>query len=234
MELNHRFEVPVGIDRAWQHLLDMEKVAACFPGATLSSADGADYTGSVKVKLGPIQLTYRGSARIVEADEATHTATIEASGSAPRSGSTAAMTVVASASPAGPDRTEVVMRTDLTVTGRPAQFGRGVMAEVGDKILGAFSDCLARSLAEPDPVPGADGAGDGAGDGTQGEAAADPGMATAAAPGTARGPEAQPLDLLASARGTLIKRLAPVAAALLAVWAWRRLRRGRRRPVSWQ
>src|SRR5690606_26701257 len=134
--------------------------------------------------------------RIVEADEATHTATIEASGSAPRSGSTAAMTVVASASPAGPDRTGVVMRTDLTVTGRPAQVGRGVMAEVGDKILGAFCDCLARSLAEPAPVPGAGGA--------EGEAAADPGMATAAAPGTARGPEAQPLDLLASARGTLI------------------------------
>lgn len=171
MELTHRFEVPVGIDRAWASLLDMEQVAACFPGATLTSADGKEYSGSVKVKLGPIQLTYKGSARIVEADEAAHRAVIEASGNAARSGSTASMTVNATANALAEDRTEVTMTTDLTITGRPAQFGRGVMAEVGDKILGRFSECLASKLGGAEQA-GAAAAAAGAGDGGAGAAGA--------------------------------------------------------------
>lgn len=174
MELTHRFEVPVGIDRAWASLLDMEQVAACFPGATLTSADGKEYSGSVKVKLGPIQLTYKGSARIVEADEAAHRAVIEASGNAARSGSTASMTVNATANALAEDRTEVTMTTDLTITGRPAQFGRGVMAEVGDKILGRFSECLASKLGGAEEAgAAAGGAGETAGnDGGSGAAPA--------------------------------------------------------------
>ena len=147
MELEHRFEVPVGIESAWPSLLDMSQVAQCFPGATLTSADGDTYTGSVKVKLGPIQLTYLGKARIVEADESAHRAVIEASGSASRSASTATMTVTATAAAVAADRTAVDMVTNLTITGRPAQFGRGVMVEVGNKILGQFADCLSSKLA---------------------------------------------------------------------------------------
>ena len=172
MELEHRFEVPVGIDRAWSSLLDMEQVAACFPGATLTSADGKEYSGSVKVKLGPIQLTYKGAARIVEADESAHKASIEASGSASRSASTASMKVDATAREVTSDRTEVTMTTDLTITGRPAQFGRGVMAEVGNKILGQFADCLAAQLSS-------DSAGQGGGD-----------EAAAAAPANGNGADA--------------------------------------------
>jgi carbon monoxide dehydrogenase subunit G len=145
--LEHRFEVPVGIDQAWLSLLDMSQVAACFPGATLTSSDGEEYRGSVRVKLGPIQLTYQGKAQIVEADESAHRAVIEASGQASRSASTANMKVVATASPVTDDRTSVDMHTSLTITGRPAQFGRGVMVEVGNKILGHFADCLAGKLA---------------------------------------------------------------------------------------
>jgi carbon monoxide dehydrogenase subunit G len=147
VELEHRFEVPVGIDSAWPSLLDMSQVADCFPGATLSSADGDTYIGSVKVKLGPIQLTYQGKARIVEADESAHRAVIEASGSASRSASTASMTVTATATALDDDHTAVNMATSLTITGRPAQFGRGVMVEVGNKILGQFADCLSGKLA---------------------------------------------------------------------------------------
>jgi carbon monoxide dehydrogenase subunit G len=245
MELEHHFEVPVGIDQAWPHLLDMEKVAACFPGATLSSSDGDEYTGTVKVKLGPIQLTYAGSARIVSADEASRTATIEASGSAPRSGSTAAMTVVATATAAGDDRTAVAMKTDLNITGRPAQFGRGVMVEVGNKILGRFADCLSAKLAATESVPAGDatqpaaavsgGAADaapGSGpSGNGGTAAAAPAEAAAAGSGPTTytrapsAPESEPIDLLASARGSIVKRLVPVAAAALAIVLWRVLRR---------
>lgn len=246
MELEHRFEVPVGIDQAWPHLLDMEKVAACFPGATLSSADGDEYSGTVKVKLGPIQLTYQGTARIVSADEASHTATIEASGNAPRSGSTAAMTVVATATAAGDDRTAVEMKTDLNITGRPAQFGRGVMVEVGNKILGRFADCLSAKLAATESVPGGDAAAPSAAAGGGGDAAPGAGpsgnggttaaQAGAAAAGSGpstytRAPsaaESEPIDLLASARGSIVKRVAPLVAAAVVVVLWRLLRRKHR------
>jgi carbon monoxide dehydrogenase subunit G len=184
MELEHRFEVPVGIDRAWTSLLDMQQVAACFPGATLTSADGQEYAGSVKVKLGPIQLTYKGSARIVQADESAHRATIEASGSASRSSSTASMTVNATATELASDRTEVVMKTDLTITGRPAQFGRGVMVEVGNKILGQFADCLAAGLSAPLEEPGSGQGAEGGGDEAAG---AEAGAGAAATSGAAGG-----------------------------------------------
>lgn len=250
MELDHRFEVPVGIDRAWTHLLDMELVAACFPGATLTSADGSEYTGSVKVKLGPIQLTYKGAARIVSADEATHTATIEASGTAARSGSTATMKVVAAAEAVSESVTAVSMKTDLAITGRPAQFGRGVMAEVGDKILGQFAACLATNLAAaeagvdgkadnkaakaPDKsakadagaAAGADATGDTGGAGATAEprAANESGAAgTTSGARYTRAPE--PIDLLESARGSIIKRLVPLAVGLVVlcvIWRWRK------------
>lgn len=247
MELEHRFEVPVGIDQAWPHLLDMEKVAACFPGATLSSADGDEYTGTVKVKLGPIQLTYAGAARIVSADEATHTATIDASGTAARSGSTASMKVVAVASAVSESLTAVEMKTDLTITGRPAQFGRGVMVEVGNKILGKFADCLSAKLAEAEgagsPQAGtaesnSEDAAGGAGSpqvGT-GESKLEDAAAPAEGPVAASGstytrtpqPEVEAIDLLESARGSIIKRLIPVVAGLVALCITRLLIKRRR------
>ena len=125
MELEHRFEVPVGIETAWNTLLDMEKVGPCFPGATLETVDGDSFTGSVKIKLGPIQLTYKGKAKIVEKDPVAHRAKIEASGNAARSASTAAMLVTATATAISPSRTAVDLVTTLSITGRPAQFGRG-------------------------------------------------------------------------------------------------------------
>lgn len=236
MELEHRFEIPVGIDTAWTHLLDMEKVAACFPGATLASTDGDEYSGTVKVKLGPIQLTYDGGARIASADEATHTATIEASGNAARSGSTATMKVVAVASAVDGSRTAVVMNTDLSITGRPAQFGRGVMAEVGNKILSKFADCLSLTLAEG----GAAGASeDGAAEGADREGAPAPMTEDAAATGAGEGPPpmsagtlpgrdsdgAASIDLLAAVRGSIVKRALPLLAGLAVLWIWRKARR---------
>jgi carbon monoxide dehydrogenase subunit G len=182
MELEHRFEVPVGIDRAWESLLNMELVASCFPGATLTSADGEEYTGSVRVKLGPIQLTYKGAARIVEKDEAAHQATIEASGNASRSSSTATMLVKAKATEISADRTAVRMDTNLTITGRPAQFGRGVMAEVGNKIIGQFADCLSSKLSGD-----GDGSGEAAATGAAAGAAGSAGDAAGSAGDDATG-----------------------------------------------
>lgn len=244
MELEHRFEIPVDIDTAWTHLLNMEKVAACFPGATLASADGDEYSGTVKVKLGPIQLTYDGVARIVAADETTHTATIEASGNAARSGSTATMKVVAAASAVDEHRTAVTMNTDLSITGRPAQFGRGVMAEVGNKILSKFADCLSTTLADSAAMGSSDAS---AADAAEPEhtiasVAEDAAGAGIDAHGDdARAGEARPsadpdheesIDLLAAVRGSIGKRVLPILAALPVLWIWRKVRRKRKRDAQ--
>jgi carbon monoxide dehydrogenase subunit G len=146
MQLEHSFTVPVGIDDAWKVLLDIEQVAPCMPGAALDSVDGDDFTGTVKVKLGPIGLTYKGKASFVEKDEAAHRATINAQGRDARGNGTASARVTATLSE-GSGETKVDVVTDLDITGKPAQFGRGVMVDVGNKLIGQFADCLAGKLA---------------------------------------------------------------------------------------
>src|SRR5262249_11300356 len=145
MKLEHQFTVPAPIDTVWAALRDPERVAPCFPGATITSVDGDEFTGIVKVRLGPISLQYRGSGRFTGTDEAAHRTTIEASGTAAGGQGTAAATVLTSLAENG-DGTTVTLLTDLTVTGRPAQFGRGLIEDVGKKIIGQFADCLTNTL----------------------------------------------------------------------------------------
>jgi carbon monoxide dehydrogenase subunit G len=147
MELEHQFSVPVPVAQAWDVLLDVERIAPCMPGATVDSFDGETILGRVKVKVGPIQVTYAGTAKFVEKDEAGRRAVIEASAKEARGTGTAAATITAVLTDTGGSSTDVVVTTDLAITGKPAQFGRGVMAEVGNKILGKFADCLADELA---------------------------------------------------------------------------------------
>ncbi|MFD4623726.1 SRPBCC domain-containing protein [Streptomyces sp. NPDC058475] len=149
MDLHHEFTVPVPVQDAWRVLLDIERVAPCMPGATVEDYDGKTITGSVKVKVGPITLTYRGTAVFEEQDEAAHRMVLVASGREARGQGTARATVTGTLSERD-GGTAVSVRTDLTVTGRPAQFGRGVMAEVGDKLVGRFADCLSERLKESD------------------------------------------------------------------------------------
>ncbi|MFD7602907.1 SRPBCC family protein [Streptomyces mirabilis] len=148
MELHHEFTVPVPVDDAWRALLDVERIAPCMPGATVDDYDGKTVTGSVKVKVGPITVTYRGTAVFEEQDESAHRMVLIANGKETRGQGTARATVTGTLAERD-GGTAVSVRTDLTVTGRPAQFGRGVMAEVGDKLVGQFAECLARRLGEP-------------------------------------------------------------------------------------
>jgi carbon monoxide dehydrogenase subunit G len=149
VQLENSFTVPVPIDEAWRVLLDIERIAPCMPGAALDSVTGDDFTGRVKVKLGPINLTYQGKASFVEKDEAVHKAVIDARGKDQRGNGTAAAVVTANLTAEGAvTRVDVV--TDLNITGRPAQFGRGVMTDVGNKLLGQFADKLAAQLGEGD------------------------------------------------------------------------------------
>ena len=146
MDLEHSFIIPVPPEQAWQALLDVEQVAPCMPGATVDAFDGEVISGKIKVKVGPVQMTYAGTARFTEKDEATKTVVLEASGKETRGSGTASATVRSSLQDEG-GQTRVLVRTSMTITGRPAQFGRGVIAEVGGRVIGKFATNLAAQLS---------------------------------------------------------------------------------------
>jgi carbon monoxide dehydrogenase subunit G len=153
VELQHTFTVPLAIDEAWTAFNDLERIAPCFPGAQITSVDGDDFKGLAKVRLGPISLQYTGTGRWLTRDEAGRRAVIEASGKDKRGNGTASATITAHLEEEGPSSTRVVVDTDLRITGRPAQFGRGVISDVGDKLLGQFATCLSENLAgAPEPA----------------------------------------------------------------------------------
>ncbi len=225
MQLEHSFTVPVGIEKAWAVLLDIETVAPCMPGAILDSVDGDSFTGRVKIKLGPISMTYKGKASFVEKDDAAHRAVIDAQGKDARGNGTAAATVTASLVKQGAESTEVRVLTDLNITGKPAQFGRGVMVDVGNKLIGQFASCLEGKLqgdsAPEEPAPAADP-----------EPTADPEPAAVPAAAPAPPPAAvpakraasapvrpaadpEPIDLLELAGANMMTRVAPVAGGVL-------------------
>lgn len=217
MELDHEFTVPVPVDEAWPVLLDLERVAPCIPGATLDSVEGEEFTGRLKVKVGAMTITYRGSGRIVAADPAEHTVTIEGSAKEARGSGTASATVQANLFEAD-GATRVTVHTKLNVTGRPAQFGRNLLAEVGAKIIARFAANLAEEITGPAESP---------------PAAAEPEVVKEVEEAAATAPDApvvQPepepakplrrsdeaIDLLGMAGPSIAKRLVPVGAAVLA------------------
>jgi carbon monoxide dehydrogenase subunit G len=211
MRLEQNFVVPVRVEQAWGVLLDVEGIAPCLPGASLTGFDGDSFTGTVRVKLGPVSLTYQGKGHFVARDEVERRVMIEASGRDSHGAGTVATTVTASLYPdeAG-TRVEVV--TDLQITGRPAQFGRGMIADVSGKLLGQFAECLAERLA-PVQAPA--------------EARSQAPARVSSQPASA---DVEPVDLLAvTGAGDALRRLAPYAIGLLvgiaASWIVRRLRR---------
>jgi carbon monoxide dehydrogenase subunit G len=206
VQLEHSFIVPAGVDQAWTVLLDTQRIAPCLPGVTIDDVDGDDFVGSVRVKLGPINLTYSGRARFIEKNESRHLVVIDAHGRDARGNGTVSATVTARLSAQGPASTRVQILTDLDVTGKPAQFGRGVMADVGTRLIELFAQRLAAQLGgAPDgPAPRAD----------------EPGSEPISVP-TPQAAEPETIDLLASAGPVILRRLAPIlvgtAAAILAV-----------------
>lgn len=228
MQLNHSFTVPAPIDHAWGVLRDIERIGPCMPGATIDEVDGDSFTGRVKVKVGPMQVTYKGEASFTEVDHERHRAVIVAKGKEARGNGTAEATVTAELTARG-DETEVTVITDLAITGKPAQFGRGVMADVGDKLLGQFADCLSHKLAEePSEAPAAAAP-------TPEEGAEAPAAAGTPAfsrmgvdePRPVKREEAEAINLLDVAGQPVLKRLVPVVVAAAVLWLLIRLvRRG--------
>jgi len=146
VELTHTFTVPASLDTTWAAFNDIEGVANCFPGAVVTSVEEDEFKGTVKVKLGPISLTYNGSGSFVEKDESAGRFVVEAKGKDRRGNGTANATVTATLASASSGATDVEVLTDLSITGRPAQFGRGVIQDVSDKLLQQFIACLEQKL----------------------------------------------------------------------------------------
>jgi carbon monoxide dehydrogenase subunit G len=146
LKLEHSFTVPADLDTVWQAVLDPERVAPCMPGATLTEVDGDAFKGSVKVKMGPISLLYKGTGEFLTKDADTGTVVIKAAGKDARGNGTASATVTVTLKAAG-SSTIGSVNTNLSITGKPAQFGRGLISEVGGKILDSFATCLASKLA---------------------------------------------------------------------------------------
>jgi carbon monoxide dehydrogenase subunit G len=155
MELTNTFDVSVPVETAWAVLTDVERIAPCLPGAQLQEIEGDEYRGIVKVKVGPITAQYKGKATFVEKDDVNHKAVLDASGRDTRGQGNASATITAQLEPAG-EGTHVTVTTDLTVTGKVAQFGRGVLADVSAKLLGQFVDNLEQTVLTDDALAAAE------------------------------------------------------------------------------
>ncbi len=227
MEIADSFRVSTPIRDTWNVLLDIEGIAPCMPGAQLQEVEGNEYRGVVKVKVGPITAQYKGTATLVDVDEAAHRILIDAAGRDTRGQGNANASIVVSMTEDG-DGTIVEVVTDLAITGKVAQFGRGVLDDVSAKLLRQFVDNLERDVlsnsdatienpprvSDPEPSPF-----------SSEESPASNGT-TASGPRRIDSPEAEPIDLLDMAGGSAAGRLVPIAVAALVVFvAWRLLRK---------
>jgi len=224
MDLTHTFSVPTSVDEAWAHFQDIGALAECFPGAQVTSVgetdDGAPtFEGTCKVKLGPIALVYAGSGQFVERDATAHRFVVEAKGRDKRGNGTAGATVTVAMEAAG-DETVVEVLTDLSITGKPAQFGRGVMQDVSDKLLGQFVACLEQRLADGAAIEGdgTDQSAEPAPASTGAAPVAAPAVAseTSNAPAAEADEEGDTLDLGAALLPVLVKSYGRQIAAALA------------------
>ena len=255
MELTNTFDVSVPVETAWAVLTDVERIAPCLPGAQLQEIEGDEYRGIVKVKVGPITAQYKGKATFVEKDDVAHKAVLEAAGRDTRGQGNASATITALLEPGG-DGTHVTVTTDLTVTGKVAQFGRGVLADVSAKLLGQFVDNLEQTVLTDDALAAAevveeaekalvDGLDHGGGVGEALDAVelaeaeeeqgiVDPEAVVAAEVKVEQAvrkidmPEPEAIDLLEQAGSPVLKRALPVFGVVIAVFVlWRVLRRRR-------
>jgi len=236
MELTNEFHVAAPIDRAWAILTDVELIAPCLPGAALEEIEGEEYRGGVKIKVGPITAQYKGKATFLEKDEVNHKAVLRAEGRDTKGQGNANATITATLVASG-GGTDVKVVTDLHITGRVAQFGRGVLADVSAKLLGQFVDCLEHNvLVQPEAVASEIAAASAAAAPAAAPAAEAPAAAPAPTPSDApAGPrptvrkieykESKPVDLLDAAGTPVLKRALPAGVVLLVLlWLLRRWR----------
>ena len=199
MDLNHEFIVNVPVKDAWVILTDLERIAPCLPGAQLTEVEGETYRGQVKVKVGPIVAQFKGQASFVSRDDIAHTASLKGEGRDTTGKGNASAIITAQLTSVTPTSTKCTVVTNLTISGKVAQFGRGALADVSDKLLAQFSENLNQLITSA--------------------------PATTSAPAAAASPEIRkinsaevaPLDLLGTAGAPILKRAIPVVVALIVV-----------------
>jgi carbon monoxide dehydrogenase subunit G len=218
VKIEDEFQVDVPVAEAWNVLLDVERIAPCLPGAQLQEVEGDEYRGIVKVKVGPITAQYKGAARIVEADETNRKIVLHAEGRDTRGQGNASASITATLVSEGAG-TVVKIDTDLNITGKVAQFGQGVMADVSSKLLGQFADNLRENVLTGEPTASA---------APEAESAA-PETPAVDGPRTIASAEPEPVDLMDAAGGAVRKRLVPFLVGLVTLLAVRGLLRRRKK-----
>jgi len=201
MDLRHEFEVGVPVAEAWNILTDLERIAPCLPGAQLTEVEGDVYRGQVKVKVGPILAQFKGQASFVSRDDASYTATLKGEGRDTGGKGNASALITANLQSVDAARTKCVVTTDLTISGKVAQFGRGALADVSDKLLAQFTENLNTLITSAPAAPA-------------------PAPASEPQPSGVRQIESAdvaPLDLLDAAGSTIAKRLVPLVVVLAVV-----------------
>lgn len=223
MKLENEFTVDAPVDEAWNVMLDLERVTPCLPGAALTEQEGDEYKGEMTVRLGPVKQEYKGTVKIEDTDEESHRAVLKASGKDARGQGTASATITSTLNEEN-GSTRVKVETDMQLTGRAAQFGRGVQQDVARKLLTQFADCLEKEILgqnvqeESEPVAASsNGSADSSAAGSNGSAGEQPRRRI-----IQQDEEVEPLDLGAASYEAVLKRVAPVAigAVLLAIVIW--------------
>jgi len=199
MDLHHEFTVNVPVDEAWRVLTDLERIAPCLPGAQLTEVEGETYRGQVKVKVGPILAQFKGQASFVSRDDAAHTATLKGEGRDTTGKGNASAMITAELTAIDSNSTRCVVNTDLSISGKVAQFGRGALADVSDKLLAQFVDNLNQLIASSPTTPSA------------------PTSTPTSEVRVIESAEVAPLDLLGTAGAPILKRALPVVVALVAI-----------------
>ncbi len=203
MDLNHEFTVPVSVGDAWRILTDVERIAPCLPGAKLEESNGDTYSGFVKVKVGPIQAQFKGQASFLERDDVAYKAVLKGEGRDTTGKGNASALITAQLLEESPTSTKVTVTTDLNITGKVAQFGRGAMADISNKLLDQFVENLNGIIAAGDTSATSDNA-----------------TSTGAPSAPAAEKEVEALDLLSVSSGAILKRALPVVVVIAAVVIW--------------
>jgi hypothetical protein len=205
MDLNHEFTVPVPVADAWNILTDVESIAPCLPGAKLEESTGDTYSGFVKVKVGPIQAQFKGQASFLERDDTNYKAVLKGEGRDTTGKGNASALITAQLVEESPTSTKVTVHTDLNITGKVAQFGRGAMADISNKLLDQFVDNLNGLIASSNSTATTN----------EGDASSPSAPSAPAAP-----QEVEALDLLSVSSGAILKRALPVVVVIAAVVIW--------------
>lgn len=236
MDLNHQFTVAVPVEDAWKILTDLERIAPCLPGAQLQEVEGDIYRGVVKIKVGPIQAQFKGQASFVERNDTAHKAVLKGEGRDTGGKGNASALITAEMTAVDATSTSVTVNTDLSITGKVAQFGRGAMADISDKLLGQFVEnlntmILSGGASAPEAQPATTTATEStpvstSSVSTSSEAPATSDTSATETPSTPTpgvrkidAPEAEALDVLALGGSTIIKMALPIVAiAAVVIW----------------